>query len=207
MLIKKYLFLTCCTLVISFICIQDISAQETDSEYTPGFIFNTSNLLLNLDSYEGGIGFLMSSPRTTWRFSVGFGYESGTEVFSSQFGITYLCPIFTGRVSPYWGGTIFAGYSHDTDEVDADNWTKENEFSLSAGVLLGVELVLDPRISFFAEYSVGADVAWVTQISSVSGSVSTTGSNNWSVGTELGNNGSIGVIIYLGKEKNTETSN
>ena len=175
----------------------NVEATPTEKRATPGLIFNANNLLLDLSSYQGGIGMILKRPQDAWRFSIGFGYESGSNEINTSLGLSYIRPFFMHKVMPYWGCDLAGEYSYNKNQIDSENWQKTNGYMVGVSALLGVEFLLDPRVSLFAEYSLGVDISWVTEEESVLGVTDKSASHNFSTGTDLGNSGSIGVIIYL----------
>ncbi len=187
---------------------QDVveKAAESDIEenselvfnrYTPGLIFNTSNILLDISGYQSGVGLKLKAEDYALRTLLRLSYESADDVFESELGFTYEKPFFKGKVSPYWGVELKGGYSLDKDEVTSDNWTSDSVITGSLSALFGTELYIFDFLSFFAEYSIGGSLSRATYTSVVSGNKSDTTNLNYYLGTGLGNSASIGVIIYL----------
>jgi hypothetical protein len=64
-------------------------------------------------------------------------------------------------------------------------------------VLFGAELYLLELLSVFAEYQLGAAFSRAKVIQDSDGNQTETSSMNYRIGTGLGNEASIGVVLYL----------
>ena len=175
---------------------QDVEAPEADSP-TVGFIFNTSNLLLDIDAYQGGFGAKFRSPDSALRTLATLGYASTNSNLEIGAGITYEKPFFTGRVVPYWGLLADVLFDGERVEVDEENYTQTRVVTGSAGLVLGAEVFIFDFLSVFGEYQLAFDVAHTVVAQSVDGSVTESSSTNYGFGAGLGNNGSIGLVVYL----------
>jgi hypothetical protein len=187
---------------VALIAAVSVEAQTTPAtpeqkSAVPGFIFNTSNLLLDLESYQGGVGIKLIYPEYALRASAGGSYTGTTGQLDFNLGLTYEKPLFTGRVSPYWAINSIFAYSQERSEIDPDNWMKLKGFSAGVGGVLGVELFILDFLSIFAEYELSASVAWSFTSRSLDGTVSESSSTNFNAATGLGNSGSLGLVVYL----------
>jgi hypothetical protein len=161
--------------------------------YTPGLIFTTSDILLSLGDYQSGVGIKLKADDYAIRASVNVDYESSDNIFELGLGGTYERPFFTGRVSPYWGGALILGYEFDGEDDLSSNETTSYTAGITA--LLGAEIYVFDFLSFFAEYGMG----FAFSRSSSDGDTSF----NYRIGTDisdLGNQASIGVTVYLFKQ-------
>ncbi|MFW5835877.1 MAG: hypothetical protein ACOCVK_00550 [bacterium] len=189
--------------LVVFIVAGALSAQEAsppvdeDPGFIPGFVFNASNLLLDLDEYQGGFGGKLRFPDFSLRALLAFGYASSNDTINGALGITYEQPFFTGRITPYWGMVAGAGYESERTGSDADNYTATSIITGTAGVVLGAELLLFDFLSLFAEYALAFDVASTIVEQSTGGAVAEESTLNFAVGTGLGNAASIGIVLYL----------
>lgn len=177
-----------------------IVAQEGEkepAEFIPGFIFNTSNLLLDLNTYQGGVGIKLLYPDYALRVSAGGGYTGSSERLELTTGLTFEKPFYTGRVTPYWGGVLLLEFSKEGSEDDTNDWEIVQGFEGNLGGILGVEFFILDFLSVFAEYELTAGLAWSGASQSTGGTVTESGSTNFAVTTGLGNNASLGVVIYL----------
>lgn len=164
---------------------------------TPGIIFNTSNLLLDLAAYQSGVGLMLRNEDFALRSLVSLEYESGNDLFESTVGLAYMQPFFSGGVYPYWGVSLIGGYSFDRDEFDSQNWTETRALTAELAAIFGAELFLLKFLSVFAEYKLGISFSR-SQVNQGSNGLETeTLKKNFRIGTDLGNEASIGVVLYL----------
>ncbi len=178
--------------------VQSFSGDEEKS-YTPGIIFNTSNILLDLKEYQSGVGIKLRGEDASIRGLFSISYESSNDEFDTNIGITYERPFFAGRVAPYWGIAGKVGFNLDKDETDSDNWMNTTSITGNLSAVFGTEVYLYEFLSVFAEYNLGASVSRVKVLQSSSGTETENTNINFSIGTELGNEASLGVVIYLEK--------
>ena len=186
---------------------QDVAAEDAaeplPSEQTPGpaallgFIFNTNSLLLNLESYKGGLGGMLRYPDSSFRVLVDLSHASGINTLGVGVGVVYQKPFFSGRVEPYWGLMLDAGFEREKTIIDPDDYDQIDVLTASAGGVLGAEIFLFDFISLFGEYQLALDVSRTAIAQSVGGTVTESSTFNYAVGIALGNNASIGVVIYL----------
>jgi len=171
--------------------------EDAADRPTVGFIFNTSNLLLDIDAYQGGFGAKFRYPESALRALVTLGYASTNSNLEVGAGVTYERPFFTGRVVPYWGLLAAAVVQGERVEVDEDNYTQTRVITGSAGAVLGAEVFIFDFLSVFGEYQLAFDVAHTAISQSVDGTVTDSSSTNYAFGAGLGNNASIGLVVYL----------
>lgn len=172
-----------------------------------GFIFSADNLLLDLESYQGGIGAKADLGAYAVRglLSVevdGIGSDGGNETTAFGLGVTLEKPFFDARVTPYWGGFVDGTYSVEKTEVDGGDTTKTQVVTAGFGPVLGAEFFVFPHISVFAEYALAFRGNWTSIDQEVGGVSSSDETSNFGVGSELGNGGMIGIVIYL--DRNAE---
>ncbi|WP_319562184.1 hypothetical protein [Marispirochaeta sp.] len=182
---------------------EEFEISEDDllfGRYTPGIIFNTSNILLDLNEYQSGVGVKLKANDYALRGLFNIGYESGADLFEMDLGLTYEKPFFTGRVAPYWGVAVNGGYSLDRDEYDSDNWNEYSDFIGGLSAIFGTEVYIFDFLSLFAEYSIGFSISRATVTQKSSGVESDDTTINYNIGTGLGNAASIGIVIYLEKQ-------
>ena len=165
---------------------------------TPGLIFATDSILLDVSPFNGGVGLALRSEERALRTTLGWFTSNALYTTSLKTGLWYVDYMWTGRVSPYWA--VFGRLDHlsQTEEVDEDNWTREVTLSLGSGVSLGVEFFLLDFLSLFAEYSLSAGLSGEREVTSVAGDV-TREEFEWrfSAGTSLAHGGAIGVTVYF----------
>jgi hypothetical protein len=184
--------------------------DAVEREMTPGFIFNASNLLLDLSEYQGGLGAKFDygdfAVRGLFSFELESTEDAGTsDDFALTLGASVEFPFFRGRVTPYWGGFIDGTYERRSSETSGGDTTETTTFGGSVGPLLGAEVFIFDFLSAFAEYGLALRVARITDEQEISGTKSEEQTTNYGVTTELGNAGSLGIVIYL-KEKPMDES-
>ena len=163
--------------------------QETDDNGSRlrapdllGVVFNTTSILLELDPYqEAGIGIKARWERFALRGLLGFGMESGNERREFAIGGTLEYHLSPGLVSPYAGGGLLFEY------FNQDMQPREITFGLQG--VFGVELMPHEVLSFFAEYALAYRT---TYVDSDAGST-----RNYRFASGLGNQGSIGIVVYF----------
>jgi hypothetical protein len=175
----------------------DGSSEESGERilkgFTPGIIFNTSNLLMDISGYQSGFGMKFRGNSFSLRTLLSLGYDSSTEVLDATLGAALEKPFFTGRVTPFWGFSVEGGYVEDEGDM-FDSTT----LSAKVAALLGVEVYILDFLSVFAEYELGASVSRVEVDQDAGGGSDST---NHAFGTGLGNDASIGIVIYLEKHE------
>ena len=171
-----------------------------DNPYKTGIIFNVNDILLDVESYQGGIGLKRYfSDQGAYRAAFNFGYSNSSNSWLVSVGNTVEHHFVTGQISPYIGGFLDIGYASYKDEIDAANWTKVTSIPLSAGPVLGVEVEIFNVLSLFAEYSIALDFTYTITKESVAGSESKDTTTDYGVSTGMGNDAKIGVIIYFNR--------
>ena len=167
--------------------------------FVPGIIFNTSNLLMDIDSYQGGFGGKLLFPDYALRLMVNLGYHTTpTDRIELASGVVFEKQIFmNGRVNPYAGVLTEIGFSYDRWEADSDNWTRLKTLTAGVGGILGVEVFILDYLSVFAEYELSARLGWTAKSQNLGGIASDSSKLNYEVVTGLGNRSFIGVVVYL----------
>jgi hypothetical protein len=190
-------------LLLAFLIMQ-ICIGETvfgQDKMTPGFIFNTENLLFNIDSYQGGIGVMLKDfiyskdMRMNLRILSNVTINNFFNDFGVKVGAAAEFPIINDkRVIPYWGlfGDIEMKYTYQQFSPTVS--TKEILFPVSAGALLGIEFFIFDSLSLFAEYN--ASVRILNSYAEQNGAAGTY-TLDLQARTEIGNTGMIGIIIYF----------
>lgn len=186
-------------MLIFLLILHGVNAFSQEKSYTAGFIFNTSNILLDLEEYQSGVGFKLRGEDASLRGLFSVSYESGNDEFDSNLGITYEKPFFSGRVSPYWGIAGKVGFNLDKDNYDTDNLVNTTTITGNLSAVFGTEVYIFEFLSVFAEYNLGASVSRANVVQNSSGTETENTTTNFSIGTELGNEASLGVVIYLEK--------
>lgn len=176
----------------------DPATDDASSEWTTGLVFATDSILLDISSFNGGVGIVRRSDDTAIRATVGLLGTNRFDTLSTQLGFWYMKYLNTGRVSPYWNVFAKTETLSRTEEIDAENWTRDSSLSFGGGLSLGVEFFLLDFLSLFAEYSLSAGLSGTRAVTSVAGEV-TQEDYTWvySVSTDIANAGAIGIVVYF----------
>lgn len=177
----------------------EIAEEKTKSDFLEqtGFIFNTDNILFDIEGYQGGVGFKHRGESWFYRAMVDFSLSSSTNKLVVGSDLAMEKHLRTGRISPYWGIFFHLAYETEKFESDPDNWSKLIEYPFSTGGILGVEVFLMDFLSFFAEYNLALQLVAVTNQQSVAGVVTESTTLNYSLSTGIGNSSKLGIVIYL----------
>ncbi len=185
--------IACITLVaLSLLLIPSYSEAQSllgGEKYTPGgkfdcgLIFNTSDLLLSLESYQGGIGMKFTWGNISLRGTFDLLYNGSADAFAINGGIALEYHLLKGPISPYIGGLVSGGYMTEKDV--------STSIPVSAGLIAGAEVFIFDFLSFFAEYCIAADLTWKTD------QVTDEDTFDYLIDTRMGNNAKLGIVIYL----------
>ncbi len=156
-----------------------VSPDPTDV----GIIFSSSDILLDLDNYQGGFGVKIGSGSFYLRGTLDFLLSSASSSFSVNAGATGEYHLAPGPVSPYLGAYAQVGYSLQENVI----WT----VPLSVGGVAGVEVSILDFISVFAEYCLAADFTFTTDLETSKTTF------DYLVDTRLGNGSKLGIVVYL----------
>ena len=170
-------------------------------KYDIGVIFNTTNILLDIESYQGGIGMKIGAEKYTYRFLLDLLINTDFSPFSISAGAALEKHFISGPISPYWGGLIELGYTSLKDEIDADNWTQAITVPLTLGGILGIELFVFEFLSLFVEYNLKLSLGFNINKSSFGGSVSTEKEISYNLDLGMGNNSMIGIVVYFTRKE------
>jgi hypothetical protein len=165
-----------------------------------GMLFSVDDLLLDVESYQAGIGFKRRAGAVAVRGLLDVVYSSSGGVLSVFPGITIESHFLPGSVSPYVGGSLTPGIISQRTEVDAVNWIETITLPISAAAVLGVEIFVAPFLSLFVEYSAGLTMNIVIDNVSVAGSVTSTTATDYAIDFGIGNQGKIGIAVYLQRQ-------
>jgi len=165
-----------------------------------GIIFNVNDILLDIESYQGGIGLKRyTSDSFAYRVSIDFSYTNDANSILVALNNTFEYHLVSGRVSPYLGAFFNIEYAAYKNTTDAENWTKVVSVPVSVGPVFGVELNIFEFLALFAEYGVSFAYTSVKTTTSVSSVESVEKETNFSINTGLGNEAKIGVVIYFNR--------
>lgn len=183
-------------------------SQSEESASTPasniGIIYSASDLLLDLQSYEGGVGLIWHLQPVDLRLSLNMLYNSNDDYLDAGFSIAVLKPILQSRVNPYWGGFFSANITTEKDGTDDDTWVRTTEIPLALAGIFGAEFFILPHVSLFAEYQLYFEMnVEITRASTLGIKTDPSQDLNYEFGTGLGNSGMLGIIIYLGPQRQT----
>ncbi len=186
-------------LFLSNICFAN-DENANSAHGTLGFIFNAKNLLLDIESYQGGIGLKYRfDDVSTLRTLIDFYYSNSYDTFSTMGGITYENHFLNiDRFSPYWGLSANCGYISQSDFIDETYYEIISEVPFGAEALFGIEFFFNSFITIFAEYSLSANFIY-SRTETVADGYSTISDPEYQtiIDTGIGNNASIGITIYI----------
>ena len=171
--------------------------KKSDFLERTGFIFDTNNILFDIEGYQGGVGFKYRGDSLFYRTMIDFSFSSSTNKMIVGRDLALEKHLRTGKISPYWGVFFHIAYESEKFESDPDNWSKLIEYPISTGAILGVEVFLMDFLSFFVEYNLALQFVGVTNQQSVAGVVTESTTWNYSLSTGIGNNSKLGIVIYL----------
>lgn len=154
-----------------------------------GLIFNTPDILLSPDQYQGlGVGVKGVWDHMAARGLLGLTFDTANSFFGLALGGALEFHLASGVASPYFGGQLLLEYSHD-DRMAGTVRT----FGAGAGPLFGVEIAPFEILSIFAEYA----LTFRASYASTAGAMEDDQRWNYAIGTGLGNQGAIGIIVYF----------
>ena len=191
----RTLHLTCVCFLIALLGTISANAQTkapnpvqkldiAQGSYDLGLIFNTSNILLDLESYQGGLGLKIARDKLSLRGLFGLVLNGASDSFSLNAGAAiqyYLLP--GSSIAPYVGGSAGGGYMRQGNAISM--------VVLSVGALAGVEVFLFDFLSVFAEYAIAGDFTFSTDLASSQTTF------DCLVDTGMGNNSRLGIVIYF----------
>jgi len=167
-----------------------------------GVIFNTNDILLDLESYQGGVGAKIGLGQYVLRPMADILLNTDFNPFSLTLGAVLEKHILPGPVSLYWGPSLEMGVTILNNRFDADNWTQNIAWELlSAGCVAGIELFILDSLSVFVEYSLALTLGLNTTRTSVAGSVSSTTEFTYKLDLGLGNQTMLGLVFYFKRKK------
>ena len=167
-----------------------------------GVIFNTNDILLDLESYQGGVGAKIGLGQYVLRPMADILLNTDFNPFSLTLGAVLEKHILPGPVSVYWGPSLEMGVTILNNRFDADNWTQNIAWELlSAGCVAGFELFIFDFLSVFAEYNLALTLGLNTDRMSVAGVESSTTEFTYKLDLGLGNSAMFGIVVYLTRKK------
>ena len=169
-----------------------------------GILFNTKDILLDIQGFQGGVGAKVNLKDWMLRGSADLVLNTEFDPFSLSLGTVLEKHLWPGPVSVYWGPAVETGFTtillYKTDE---DNWSRNSILPLSLGCVFGVELFLFEALSFFVEYQAAFELGISRTRVSTAGSVSPTTELTYNLDIGMGNNAMFGIVFYLMRPKDS----
>ena len=170
-----------------------------------GIIFNTSDILLDIQGFQGGIGTKVSLRDWMLRGMVDLVLGTEFDPFSLSLGAVlekHLCP---GPVSIYWGPAVETGFTTIlVSKIDEDDWSRTNIIPISLGCVFGIEFFIFEALSIFVEYQAAFELGINRNRVSTAGSVSATTDLTYTLDIGMGNNAMFGIVFYLMRRNDSE---
>ena len=198
---------SCKVTVLVLVATAAIAVSAAGEDIKPfGIIFNTGSILLELESYQTGIGdqtgvgIKIPGDTVHMRYSGEIYAANNNSTIHFGLGATLEKHFRPGQVSPYIGGFAHASFFHDSDkeEPEDDTWKRHVTVPLSVGGLLGIEYFLLDNLSVFAEYALAVEVDIHVNTTSTAGIVEPLETySDIRIDSRLGNNSKIGIVIYV----------
>ncbi len=214
---KKKLFVMILIFIIGFIYNMSAFAQEKrekpkifsiEDKNNTGLIFNVNDILMDIESYQGGVGIKhFYKDKTAYRGSLDFSYSDSSSTWVFNLGNSIERHLIEGRVSPYIGVLLDVGFIRYKTEIDADNWTKVTAIPWSTGPIFGIEVTIFNYLSLFAEYSMTISYTRNITQQSVAGVVTKDSDGDFSAEIGIGNESKIGIVLYFYTIKRKEKDN
>jgi hypothetical protein len=148
-----------------------------------GLIFNMSNILLDLEGYQAGLGAKVGWGNLYVRGLLDFVANGSASTLSLNAGATVEYHLLPRPLSFYVGGSVGAGYTLQ-NLVAAST-----RFTLAA--VAGIEYWPFEFVSVFAEYAIAGDFSFTKDLQT---SVT---SFDYLIDTAMGNDSKIGLVIHL----------
>lgn len=175
-----------------------VEEAPVEAERIRGFLFSADNLLMNIDTFGAGVGYVLRAPDKATRLGLAGFASNASSTISAELIAARLWYLQEDRISPYWLISGSAGMLTQSTVTDDDNWTRDVQLLFSAQAGLGVEFFIFDSLSISAEYVLAADVTRAQTNVNTAGTV-TRGDATWTyvVQTDVGNSSRLGIAIYL----------
>jgi len=157
--------------------------SSAKGSYDLGLIFNTSDLLLGLESYQAGLGAKIGWGNLCLRGLFDFTINGSSKSFALNVGTAGEYHLIPGPISPYVGVSAGGGYMTQSKVISV--------LSFSLGALAGVEVFILDFLSVFAEYALVADFTNTKDLPSSQNTF------DYLINTRMGNNAKLGIVIYF----------
>jgi hypothetical protein len=148
-----------------------------------GIIFSTPDILLGLESYQGGVGAKFGSEKMDLRSNLDFQINGASNAFSISVGVTGEYHIIEGPISPYVGVSGQIGYAAQQGVLSM--------IPASIGAVIGAEIFVLDFLSVFAEYGLSADLSLTSNLQTSQTTF------DYLIHTHMGNNSKIGVVLWV----------
>jgi len=169
-----------------------------------GIIFNTKDIALDIQGFQGGVGAKVNLKDWMLRGSADLVLNTEFDPFSLSLGTVLEKHLWPGPVSVYWGPAVETGFTtillYKTDE---DNWARTSIVPLSLGCVFGIEFFIFEALSVFVEYQGALELGISRNRVSTAGSVSATTELTYNFDVGMGNNAMFGIVFYLMKRDST----
>ena len=166
-----------------------------------GIIFNTDDILLNIDEIDGGVGAKVSLANWVLRGIVDL--RAFNDVVSVDLNAVLERHLWPGPVSVYWGPSAGLGLWVTKTTITDDDWTRYTEIPLTLGCVFGVEFFIFESLSVFVEYQASLKLGLDRTKISSAGSVSTTTEWTYDFDIGMGNSTKFGIVFYLLKKEDS----
>jgi hypothetical protein len=155
-----------------------------------GLIFNMPNLLLDLESYQAGMGLKLGLPKVDLRCLLDVVVNGSAGSYGGEVGLALESHLTPDPVSFYWGGTVNVGYLGQSGGMSI--------LSGDVGVIAGLEVSPFEFLSFFVEYALAAAMTVTTTSPGADPVI------DFLADVGMGNGSRIGVVLWFmkaGKKK------
>ena len=163
-----------------------------------GIIFNTNDLLLDIEGFQGGVGAKVNLKDWMLRCMADLVLNTEFDPFSLSLGAVLEKHLWPGPISVYLGPAVETGFtSLLLSKTDEDNWSRTSIVPLSLGCVFGIEFFIFDALSVFVEYQAAFELGINRTRVSTAGSVSSTAELTYNLDVGMGNNAMFGIVFYL----------
>jgi len=148
-----------------------------------GFIFNTGNILLDLESYQAGLGAKFGWDKLYLRALFDLVANGGSHSFSLNTGVTVEYHLLPEPLSFYVGGSLAGGHMRQESIIASTH------FSVSA--IAGIEYFPFDLVSVFAEYALAADFTFSKDLQTLQNTF------DYLIDTRMGNDSKLGIVFHI----------
>ena len=148
-----------------------------------GFIFNTGNILLDLESYQAGLGAKLGWDKLYIRALFDLVANGGSHSFLLNTGATVEYHLIPEPLSFYVGGSLVTGYMRQSNFIASTH--------LSVSAIAGIEYFPFDFISVFAEYAITADFTFSKDLQTLQNTF------DYLIDTRMGNDSKLGIVFHI----------